>query len=48
MIIVITAPAELDLVAIGDWIAKDNPARALSVVRELRHACKTIVDLPHG
>jgi plasmid stabilization system protein ParE len=43
-----TAAAEADLEAIGDWIAKDNPARALSFVKELRSACATTLDAPEG
>lgn len=40
--------AERDLEAIGDYIAKDNPERALSFVRELRHQCQRILVAPHG
>lgn len=42
----ITAEAEADLEAIGDYIARDNPARALSFVRELYQVCRDIADLP--
>lgn len=31
MIVVLTAEAESDLEAIGDFIAQDNPARALNI-----------------
>ena len=31
--------ADYDLEEIGDFIAKDNPARALSFIRELREKC---------
>jgi toxin ParE1/3/4 len=41
-----TEPAENDLEAIGDWIAKDNPLRATSFVRELRGACLAIGPRP--
>jgi len=41
-------PAESDLETIGDWIAQDNPARALTFVRELRTACATIADMPEA
>lgn len=34
-----TGPAVLDLEAIADWIARDNPIRAYSFVEELRSAC---------
>jgi toxin ParE1/3/4 len=36
MRVVISPLAERDLEAIGDYIAEDNPARALSFVAELR------------
>jgi toxin ParE1/3/4 len=48
MIVVITDPAEIDLEAIGDWIARESPTRALSLVRELRRACEALVELPQG
>lgn len=44
----LTSAAESDLEAIGDWIAQDNPSRALTFVTELRHACKTLAQLPEG
>ncbi len=46
MIVLITADAEADLEAIGDWIAKDTPTRALTFVSELREKCETLSDLP--
>ncbi|PZX36942.1 ParE-like toxin of type II ParDE toxin-antitoxin system [Roseinatronobacter thiooxidans] len=42
----ITAEAEGDLESIADYIARDNPARALSFVRELYHLCLDIADMP--
>jgi plasmid stabilization system protein ParE len=48
MKVVITEPAEADLEAIGDRIARDNPERALTFVRELRQSCATLSDLPYG
>jgi plasmid stabilization system protein ParE len=38
MTVFLTAEAKLDLLRIGDYIAKDNPARAVSFVQELREA----------
>jgi toxin ParE1/3/4 len=35
-----------DLEAIGDFIAKDNPLRALSFIRELRAHCEKILRNP--
>lgn len=46
MIVVLTAEAERDLEAIGDYIAQDNPDRALTFVRELREQCAGLVDFP--
>lgn len=46
MILVLTRQAETDLEAIGDWIARDNPLRAISYVQELVHACETLTDAP--
>jgi toxin ParE1/3/4 len=40
--------AEADLETIGDHIAKDNPRRALSFVRELRDRCRAIVRYPRA
>jgi toxin ParE1/3/4 len=44
--VVFTDPAEGDLEAIGDWIAKENPLRAATFVRELRDACLEIGARP--
>jgi toxin ParE1/3/4 len=38
--------AEIDLEDIGDYIARDNPLRALSFVRELREQCRRIAETP--
>lgn len=48
MKVLITAEAEPDLEAIGDYIARDNPARALSFVRELYQLCLDIADMPQA
>jgi toxin ParE1/3/4 len=37
-----TDPAVEDLETIGDWIAKDNPERAASFMREVRQSCVDI------
>jgi plasmid stabilization system protein ParE len=39
VIVHISAEAEADLEAIGDYIALDNPARAASFIQELRASC---------
>lgn len=46
MIVVLTDQAERELEAIGDYIAADNPARAISFTRELRGLCLTLADYP--
>ncbi|WP_225008038.1 type II toxin-antitoxin system RelE/ParE family toxin [Novosphingobium percolationis] len=46
MIVYLTAEAEFDLEAIGDFIARDNPSRALSFLRELREKCLGLADMP--
>ena len=48
MKVVISDPAEADLEQIGDWIARDNPARAATFVRELRTACLGIGPRPRA
>jgi toxin ParE1/3/4 len=48
MIVVITDAAQDDLESIGDWIARDNPVRALAFVHELRQRCASLVDSPRG
>lgn len=44
----ITRAAEADLEAIADYIARDNPARALSFVCELFERCLDIADMPEA
>lgn len=46
MIVHLTDEAEGDLEAIGDYIALDSPARALSFVGELRERCLGLADFP--
>ena len=48
MKVLITAEAEADLESIGDHIARDNAARALSFVRELYQLCVEIADMPQA
>lgn len=43
---VFSSLAELDLEEIGDYLANDNPRRAVSFVRELREQCAKIVTMP--
>lgn len=44
----ITSAAEADLERIADYIARDNPARASSFVRELFERCLSIADMPEA
>lgn len=46
MKLVLSPRAEQDFESIGDYIARDNPARARSFVRELRGHCAKIADAP--
>ncbi|MGH6905274.1 MAG: type II toxin-antitoxin system RelE/ParE family toxin [Geminicoccaceae bacterium] len=43
-----TPLAEADLEAIGDYIARDNPRRALTFVREMRQRCERIAEMPRA
>lgn len=38
--------AEQDMEAIGDYIAQDNPVRAVSFMEELYQQCLLIAELP--
>jgi plasmid stabilization system protein ParE len=42
----VTAAAESDLERIGDFIARDNPERALSFIVELRDKCFDLAANP--
>jgi len=46
MIVELTGEAEHDLEAIGDYIALDNPIRAISFLQELRAKCLTLAEMP--
>lgn len=48
MIVQLTAEAERDLEQIGDYIAQDNPERAISFLRELRAKCLDLANTPRG
>jgi toxin ParE1/3/4 len=43
-----TPMAERDLESIGDYIASDNPRRAITFVRELQQQCHRIALNPSG
>ncbi|MCX7097612.1 MAG: type II toxin-antitoxin system RelE/ParE family toxin [Methylococcales bacterium] len=40
--------AEFDLEEIADYIARDNPRRALSFIAEIRERCQKIVIFPEA
>ena len=40
--------AALDLASIGDYIAQDNPMRALTFVEEIKAQCQKILIAPEG
>lgn len=46
MIVYLSAEAEYDIETIGDYIARDNPLRALTFLRELRAKCLGLADMP--
>jgi toxin ParE1/3/4 len=46
MKLIFSAEARADLVRIGDYIARDNPLRALSFVEELEGRCKALLASP--
>ncbi|SCB49761.1 type II toxin-antitoxin system RelE/ParE family toxin [Rhizobium multihospitium] len=48
MILEFSNEAESDLEQIADYIARDNPRRALSFIRELRSKCEDLADNPSG
>lgn len=48
MILEFSDEAEQDLEQIADYIARDNPRRALSFIRELRTRCEELLDTPNG
>ena len=45
MIVDMTATAEAELEALGDYIARDNPHCAASLVRELHRCCLDIAEM---
>src|SRR5262245_53019896 len=42
----LTREAEADLERLGDFIAQDNPQRAMTFIAELREKCLTLADSP--
>jgi plasmid stabilization system protein ParE len=48
VIVTLTAEAEADLEAIGDYIAQDNPERAVSFVEEIAERCLRLGQAPNA
>lgn len=48
MKVMLSSRARYDLEAIRHYIEKDNPARALSFVNELRDIAKRLADMPRA
>ncbi len=48
MKVFITPAANNDIIHIGNWIAQENPRRAVSFMMELQVACHAIGDAPKG
>lgn len=46
MIVRLLPGAEADLEAIGDFIARDNPLRAMTFIAELRDKCESLAEMP--
>jgi plasmid stabilization system protein ParE len=46
--VLLSAEAEQDLTRIGDYIASDNPRRALEFVRNLRAKALELGDIPRA
>lgn len=47
MKLVFTAAARVDLHAIGGWIARDSPRRAVTFIDELEQHCARLAAKPH-
>lgn len=48
MKVVLSARAERNLIDIGVWIARDDPTRAFSFIRELRATCGELGQFPRA
>lgn len=48
MNVIITDEARADLLRIGEYIARDNPGRAVTFVQELLGRCRALTDLPRA
>ena len=41
-----SAQSRNDLISIGEWIARDNPWRAIEYVLEVEESCRRLIDFP--
>ena len=48
MIVTLAREAEADLEAIGDYIARDNPTRAVTFVEEIVERCERLGQRPYA
>jgi toxin ParE1/3/4 len=48
MKLVFADEAKADLARIGDWIAKDNPVRAITFLDELERRCLQLTSMPRA
>ena len=48
MIVLYADEAEADLERIGDFIALDNPPRAVTLVREITRRCEKLANMPRA
>lgn len=44
--VIFTDAAEREIEAIGDYVALENPVRALELIREFREKCLSLADMP--
>ncbi|VVE23491.1 type II toxin-antitoxin system RelE/ParE family toxin [Pandoraea commovens] len=48
MIVHLLPEAIVDLETVGDYIALDNPRRAVAFIQELRDKCLSLADMPYA
>ncbi|AJC16511.1 type II toxin-antitoxin system RelE/ParE family toxin [Pandoraea sputorum] len=48
MIVHLLPEAIVDLENVGDYIALDNPRRAVTFIQELRDKCLSLADMPYA
>ncbi|AJP56679.1 plasmid stabilization protein [Pandoraea vervacti] len=48
MIVHLLPEAIVDLETVGDYIALDNPRRAVTFIQELRDKCLSLADMPYA